>query len=258
MLSKIVKPGDKIEIRRFYQNEQLVEDSKNNEIFIENTKIKTYFSKIYDIIGEDKIKIAIPIVGSQLVLLNLQEKYEIFIFTSGGLYRCCARVTKRYKEGTSYVAVLNLLTGLQKFQRREYYRLERNMDISYKILEEQEVRKLIDPQTPLEYWGKIEAGTWIKAMTMDISGGGIRFVSPKYHENVSYMLVRFTIKVNNLPKQCTFISKVVRYKTMEHKANSYEYRLQFINVPKQEREHLIKFIFAEEINYRKKRKGLIE
>ena len=114
MLSKIAKPGDKIELVK-------VDSGENNENNEKNEKITTYFSKIYDIIEEDKLKIAMPTEGTRMILLEKNVKYEICMFTAQGLYKCRAVMTERYKEDNVYIAIMELYTGVQKFQRRQQY-----------------------------------------------------------------------------------------------------------------------------------------
>ena len=69
MLAKIVKPGDQLELTK--ANVSVTSSEK----FSKNIKKKTYFSKIYDIIGEDKLKIAMPMDGTHLTFPAINTRY---------------------------------------------------------------------------------------------------------------------------------------------------------------------------------------
>lgn len=248
MLSKIAKPGDKIEITR-------AGTGKNNENYEKNEKITTYFSKIYDIIDDDKLKIAMPTEGTRLIPLEQNEKYEICMFTSQGLYRCKAVLTERYKEDNLYVAVMELYTGIQKYQRRQYYRLRCNLDLQYRVLTEEERKLLLDAKTPEEFEHSLMNKGQIRGITLDISGGGIRFVSHSPDMEGEYLLVEFDLPIADKKKHFSIVSVQIETKKSQKKEDMYEHRIQFESISQREREDLIKYIFEEERRFRKNEKG---
>ena len=112
MLGKYVTSGDKIElhpIHRVNLNDREVEE-------------RIYISKVNQVLEDDKLEIMMPIEGSKIVLLARHMVYNIVIYTSNGLYQCDVKVGERYKAGNIYLQQLDLITGIKKCQRREYYR----------------------------------------------------------------------------------------------------------------------------------------
>lgn len=249
MLSQIIKPGDRLEMTKVNTSEN---SSENNS---KNAKISTYFSKIYDIIDEDKLKIAMPTEGPRMVVIGINTKYDICIFTDNGLYRCKAIVIERYKENNLYVAVLELYTGLQKYQRRQHYRLSCNLELQYQILTDEEAYLLMNARVPSIYRETLVDKGYIKGITLDISGGGIHFVSGCEVEAEKYILCNFTIKVQGEPKQFSIVSRLLQSKEVPNRRGTYEHRVQFGSITSQDREDLIKFIFEEERRHRKNEKG---
>lgn len=248
MLSKIAKPGDKIEIIRAGSGE----NNENNE---KNEKITTYFSKIYDIIDDDKLKIAMPTEGTRVIPLEQNGKYEIGLFNSRGLYRCKAVLTERYKEDNLYVAVMELSTGIQKYQRRQYYRLKCNLDLQYRILTEEEKNLLTDDRTSKKPEHSLMNKGQIRGITLDISGGGIRFVSQSSDMEGEYLLVEFDLQIANTKKHFSIVSVQIETKKSQKRTDMYEHRVQFESISQREREDLIKYIFEEERRFRKNEKG---
>lgn len=245
MLSKIVSLGDKVEVTRV--------DSGEN--YKKNEKITTYFSRIYDIIEEDKLKISMPMEGTRLIVMDKNTKYELCIYTTYGLYKCRALLVDRYKEGNVFVAVLELYTGLQKFQRRQYYRLECNIALQYRILTEEETELLLNNRMPASFQNSLMSSGQIQGITLDISGGGIRFVSDTANEKGSHMLIEFNIPLGEEMKYFSIVSVQIDSRKIPNKEAVYEHRIQFENITKREREDLIKYIFEEERRFRKNEKG---
>ncbi len=245
MLSDIVKPGDKVEVT-------LADSSENIE---KNEKIKTYFSKIYDIMEEDKLKIAMPVDGTKLFVLDFEQKYELCIFTSYGMFKCGVKLVERYKEENLFVAVVELYTALQKFQRRRYYRLQCNIELQYRILTEKETHLLLNEKIPAEYHYSLISKGQIQGITLDISGGGIRFISEVENAKGSHMLIEFNVPIGNEMKYFSVVAVQVDSKKLPNREHTYEHRVQFENITKKEREDLIKFIFEEERRFRKNEKG---
>ena len=110
MLEKYVTSGDKIELhplRRATQADKAEES-------------RSYISRINQVLEDDKLEIMMPIEGSKIILLDRYVMYNLVIYTSHGLYQCEVKVGDRYKAGNVYLQQLELLTGIKKYQRREY------------------------------------------------------------------------------------------------------------------------------------------
>ena len=69
---------------------------------------KKYFSQVYDILSEDEMKIAMPIVDGRVIPLPVNGRYDLCFYTSGGLYQCKATITDRYKEGGLFVLQIEI------------------------------------------------------------------------------------------------------------------------------------------------------
>ena len=112
MLEKYVKDGDKVEIRPI-QRAGLKEEQQEQRIYI---------SKVNQILGEDKLEILMPLEQSRMVLLPRNIMLNMVIYTSSGLYQCEVKASDRYKNGNVYLQVLELMSGIKRYQRREFYR----------------------------------------------------------------------------------------------------------------------------------------
>lgn len=241
MLSKYVIPGNRVEI-------QAVERTK----YIDNTETKkVYQTKVCDILSDDRLEIYMPMDKTKLILLPVNAEYDVYFYTSAGLYQCFATVIDRYKADNQFILLLELTSNLRKFQRREYYRLSCALEMNSRPLEKEEIEAIeqkdnyIVPGLPLK-----------RSVIVDISGGGIRFVGSYAYEVNSLMYCKYNLVIDGKSKEYTLVAKILMVRKLEDRDNLYEHRAQYIKIDTAEREEIIRFIFEEERKNRKREKGL--
>lgn len=235
-LSKYITPGTKIEmeaIDRVLQGDGTYKKKKFN-------------SKVVDVLDEDHLEILMPMEQTKLVLLPVNGQYDVHFFTQKGLYQCLAKVVNRYKNGNLYLLEIELVSSLQKYQRREYYRYVCSMDCKLRFLSNDE--KNMFQSTP----DKVVFGDlpMKKGTIVDISGGGLRLVADAKYDEDDTILMEYILGDKDTGKLYRHIGKILSIKETENAKNSYEHRISLENIPNKDREQIIRFIFEEE---RKKR-----
>lgn len=227
MISTIVVPGTKFDMIHFKYS------------LGEEVGGKQYNSKVLDFMDDDTVKIATPFEHGLIVPLEIGEKFEFIFYTERGLYHCRGEIIDRYKEGRLSILVVRFLTDLEKFQRRQYFRLEYEMEILYRVITQEEAQE-----------------QWNTATIIDISGGGCRFYSQIEHEvkQSCVVLFRYTYKGKMINAQ--YNVTIVSSSPIEKRKGYFEYRVEFNDISVVERETLIKFIFEEERKIRRHERGL--
>ncbi len=238
MISKYVEPGDKLEL-------VLVEHGQSVN---EETSKRMYVSKINDILSEDRLEILMPIEKTKLILLPVDAEYDMAIYSKNGLYQCFVRVIDRYKSDNMYLLVVELTSNLRKNQRREYYRFSCALEMCSRSLETEEVESVerdqmysLVPGLPLK-----------RSVIVDISGGGLRFISEQKYEEGSLIYCSYHLLVNGTRKLYELVSKVLEVKPVENRKGVFEHRVQYVNISEGIREQIIRYIFQEERKNMKK------
>lgn len=72
---------------------------------------------------KDSIELQMPMVGGRLQLLPKNIRYEFIFSAPMGLYKAQGTVTDHIKKQHFYLLKIVLTSPLEKFQRREYYRI---------------------------------------------------------------------------------------------------------------------------------------
>ncbi len=236
MLSKLVEVGNKVEL-------QLVERLRDSE-----RGKKVYQSEVYDILSGDRMEITMPIEKTKLILLPVDSECDVVLFGKGGLYQCFARIVDRYRSNNVYILVIELISNLRKYQRRDYYRYSCALEMCTRQLEEEEIKAveenqkvdLTSPQ-PLK-----------QSLIVDISGGGLRFLASQKYEPESLVYCTYQLLVKGQNKKYELVGKILSVRPVENRPGTYEHRVQYVNINERAREEIIKYIFEEERHQRRK------
>ena len=86
----------------------------------------------------------------------------------------------------------------------------------------------------------------MEGTALDISGGGIRFVSDRKLEKDQEILISLDISYGKQSKSYGLLGRVIMSYEAKSKVGLYEHRIEFINMQGGVRESLIKYIFEEE------------
>ena len=240
MLSRFVEEGSKIELRTL---ERGLEDKGAEKAS------KVYQSRVLQIMSEDTLEISMPMEQTRLILLPVDTEYDLIFFEENSLYQCFARIIDRYKSNNVYVLLMELTSNLRKYQRREYYRFSCALDMCARNLEEEEVQAL-EQNSPYE----LQPGLPLKhSVIVDISGGGLRFMSSQRYEPGSLILCSYHLLTKDGErKKYDVVGKVLAVRELENRRGIFEHRVQYYNLDVNTREEIIRFIFEEERKSRKK------
>lgn len=244
MVSNILRPGDKVEIRPVQQ----VAQRKAN-----GTVPHVYKSMIQEVRDNGEIDISMPMEEGKYVLLHLGIRYEFIFYAQSNVLSCEGQVKERYKANNIYMLRIELKTPLAKVQRREFYRFPCIMDIRYyRIVQDapefgegEEVLEMVEDGIP---WGKT-------ATVLDISGGGARIVSGEPFENNQLVLMELKLVTDSMDKEYSIKGRVLSSKPLDAPEPKYELRIEFIMKDNQVREDIIRYIFEEDRRKRKNENG---
>lgn len=241
ILARYIVPGSRVDLQEM---KRLADEDD------ENVKRKVYQTQVIDLVSENRIEIAIPMEKTKLIMLPVNSVYDLSFFSGSAIYQCYGRVIDRYKSKNLYIMLLELISNLRKHQRREYYRFSCTMEMYSRTLQDEEIQaieqheEMMMPEQALQ-----------RSIIVDISGGGLRFVSDYAYEVGSLILCKYQLGLEGAGKEYRLVSKVLSVRKLESRPGFYEHRVQYINVNDEEREEIIKYIFGEERKLLSKQQG---
>lgn len=238
MHNEIISIGDKIDIRPL--------DSEGKPVH----GTRALASQLVNIDDSDTIHIAAPIVHNKIMLLSAGKNFNLCFYTSKGLYQCNCIALNNYKDNKTVVSEVKLTSKLEKFQRREYYRLECIHDIEYRPITLDEEIKLKDHGSN-NIKEETNKHTWTKGAIIDISGGGARLSSAVEQIKGEKIKLRLELVIGNNLRSMELEAVVIASNRVMNRRDMFEHRIQFKNISHKDRDDLIKYIFEQDRRRRK-------
>lgn len=248
--SHLIETGNRLElqkIRRIGASEETV-----------------YVSRFLYQQSEDEAVIEMPVKEGRLMVMEPGEAFQVCFYTNKGLYRCQVQVVSRHYEDKLPVVVIKFQSEFERLQRRQHYRMECLLDMEFYVPEkaalEQMLREKNNVQEPLVQTEEEEAGEsapiqLFAGVTLDLSGGGVRFNSEHQTEEGSTIVMNIAFPAQTAPQVQLLFAKVLTVVPVPNHTGVYEHRVQFVSITNAERESIIRYIFLEE---RKRRQRLAE
>ena len=241
-----IKPGNRVSIR-FYQETMRSENGGEDA--------KVFASRVFDVLEDGTLELDVPTKEGKLLLLPQNVRYMFEFITDGGIYRCQGAITDRIKRGNFFLMKAKVISKLVKFQRREYYRLNVMMDLMFQRLDDRagELEKMSDIKGLLQQ-NTFEDNVIGRGTIVDISGGGVRFISDTRMQDANYLFLIFGIEVNGQKQLVELMAKVIAV-NFNPDLGTFTYRMKFIYKDSKMQETIVRFIFEEERRIRKKELG---
>ena len=240
MFSKFISIGDKIEL-------QVVSHEYEEK---PDTPVRVYHSEVNEIQSEDTIEIKMPMEKTKLILLPIDSDYDMVFYGSSGLFQCLGRIIDRYKSNNTYLLLVEMTSNLRKYQRREFYRLRCALEMHARALREDEIQT-VESRMPYSLANDLPLK---ESVIVDISGGGLRFVSTHAFKQGSLLYCCYHLMNGGEHKKYEVISKVISCIELDNRPGTFEHRVQYYDIDPTEREEIIKYIFEEERKSRQKKR----
>ncbi len=236
MIEKFISPGDKLELKSTVQ--VTLPDGTEG--------VKTYRTSVYNILEDGKLELVMPMEQTKLVLLPVGGEYDVCFYSHKGVYRTDVRIVDRQKVNGMYILIVELISSLHKYQRREYYRFNCIVDVMAREMTKYEEDAFARGRTYI-----VSEQDMIKGVIVDISGGGTRFVSKHKFTEDSMILMQFDLSILGSYRSFLLAAKVIYSGEIENREEEYENRVKFEYIDTMTREEIIRYIFDEERKNRK-------
>lgn len=244
---KILHPGDKIDLRLSH----LVEQEQNGK----DVEVKIYKSSVCDFVNETDIEITMPLDGTKMVVFQKGLHCDAIFYTNSCLYKCKCLVKDRYKKQNMFFLLISVIDGIQKFQRRQFFRIDCSLDLKYYNITEDIAELDTTEQLIFESQKDNFVYEFSKGIINDISGGGIRFTTTKQLIPGEYILSFINLCNNAVDESFVLVTKIIASNIIDKVNGKFSNRAQFIYKDLKDREKIVRFVFEEERRIRRKEMG---
>ncbi|UNC91764.1 flagellar brake protein [Candidatus Contubernalis alkaliaceticus] len=200
----------------------------NQNIEVADLEEKAYYKTIVQEVLPDSISIAIPMKSGNYFLPEDGSMIKgCFVFDEA-LYVFETRVIDRLSGDIIPLIKLDKPQRLYRRQRRNYYRHPIFLSMDYKLLQDNDDTK-----------------KWYRTKTINIGGGGIKFINDKSFLIGTEMKIRLylTRSDSQLNEIIEAESRVVRVAPSSTKGYKHSVSIMFTNIQERQRDRIISFIF---------------
>lgn len=240
--TKLILPGDKMDI--------YMPDSPNSAGMV-------YKSSISDVLQDNIWEMTMPVQGGRIVLFQVGMKFDFVLYTKGkSIFKGSAIVRRRYRKDSLFFLAIELISNLEKVQRRQFFRLPCTLDMDFCRLSHDADEPFDETKFCNDIYSKITPSYTLKdavhSVILDISGGGIRFSNDIPLETGSYILTGFKLTLGGKVRDFILIGQVVDCTPVVEQSGRYFIRTKFIfdNIAK--RELIVRYVFEEERRIRRR------
>ena len=229
MEQNLVLAGNKIELMEIPRN------------FQTPVEPQVYHGRFLDWCRKDELKITMPADKDWSNLIEPGKLYLICLFTVKGLFQCKAIIKDCEAQGENLVVQLQIQSGLEKYQRRHYYRMVCALDCTYQIIKEEAEQE--------------KEETLFSGVILDLSGGGLRFNTDIAMEPGTQIRLQMHVSLPKFAERPWLKARVLSAVPLVHKEGVVEHRAEFVGIRTEEREAVIQYIFLKERKRKKKEKS---
>ena len=240
-----IKVGDKVDVIR------LVNKHKADGDYVVLT------SKVLDYDGKKELKLAMPTDKFNTVPLEVGEKNTLYFYTSSGILSATCKVRERFRENGIAMLVADMMTSPEKLQRRQFFRVGCVIDMQAHLLSDTEIQAIDSlDETDREELKKLDNVIedmaeqdpgWEMGTIVDISGGGVRFVSRVEREKGDIALLAMKLKGSSNVNEYQLLMQIVDSTKKEGPEGAmYEHRAKFVKIKGSDREAIVRFVFEED------------
>ncbi|HPF29943.1 MAG TPA: flagellar brake domain-containing protein, partial [Lachnospiraceae bacterium] len=168
---------------------------------------KKLVSSIHEIIDEDTVVITNPTMQARLVPMHPDEKFDCYFFVNGKIYNSRVKIMRNLLDGKMRTVKISILDEIEKYERRQFYRLETSMEIGYLLLtadNANDFKEAVKSNRLLEMKG------FVTGTTIDLSGGGVRFTSDKLLPENGMIITHMTANMDGTVKHYIFLGKIIK------------------------------------------------
>lgn|GEM_PF-4469774 len=198
-----------------------------------------------EIVNIYKNNLVIAVSVKNIDLFKDNENLKIRVTNSSSAYECSIKNLGMKKDGDKLILVLSTPLIEKKVDRRRFFRINLKFGVRYCILPKGNYHTILD----------IPKGCFLKtrkALTKDISAGGISILAEDKFEVGDYVLVCLY-----LPNKIDVLCKILRIEPNYMNGTSSLLCMKYIFINEMDRDRVAGFVIKNEISRRNKNKKTI-
>ncbi len=196
--------------------------SINKKILVSRAAVDDWYNSVIKEINQRSIDINIPYKQEKLLILVNGEPVKVNIYQPREIFEFKSKVIDMVPGYNKMLLTISKPEKVNRIQRRSFLRLPIMLEMQYSI--------------PGNYDSH-------KTHTLDISGGGIRFLSSKNYFPGTPIQVEFHIPIDKKDKKIQAVGKVVRTVSLDN--GYFHVAIEFTKIPVKDQDTIVRFVLSK-------------
>lgn len=223
------------------KKKQVFSINQRIEISIEGEEV--YYSTLIQDMAGSILYVAVPTLKGQAVIPPRGQAVEGRFFAGDAIYLFASTVLGLKTGDRVPLLMLQRPTSLERKQRRDYYRRPAACSLDLVLVKgDEDYEKELSPGSILPWFG---------AKTIDLGGGGLRFVSSVQIEKGRQVFLKIYLGTEKNESRDMVAAGGQIARIEKSAAGSYLYGVKFTHIQEKDRDRIINYIFnlaAKKVN----------
>lgn len=198
-----------------------------------------YESRLINKYMDESLDIMMPENQEKRLKVHKGERYDCYFFLKSRIMSCCVQVESIIEWNELPLVHIKRVNQLLQYERRGYKRVNCETSIRYLLITHENSRAFRQAANNNRL---NELSGFKSGKTLDISGGGVKFVSDEQLPIDSMVVVDFSAN----GQKYVFLSKVISSIELSKKEGEYQQRLKYIEMDGRERNRILSFLYERE------------
>jgi len=202
---------------------QFIKTGDQADITLKTYENSALPSRVENVLDFPELLVRAPVINGRYRVLPDGLEISLTVYTEKGVYKFESVVTGSAVQNGFGILRVNLGEEGERVQRRNFFRMDCLIPFCFKPVTD--TAEILNPQDAE------------KGVILDISGGGMRFVSQ--FELMEGMLIKGLIEMETKPAIVT--GKILFARQMPN-AGKFQYRVRFDNLPDEISEQIVQYV----------------
>lgn len=223
---------------------------ENMRLDVYDQKNQVYYQSTIQEIDKDHIALGTPVKKQKQMFLKEGGTYGFRLPVADALYTFKSKILGKKFSGSISLYLISWPEDVERRQRRQFFRFPCIVDLQYWVLSEQGFKNEDQlsqySDTVYSLSEQVESmGSPENAVVINISGGGLMFVSGRRLSVGTVLALRFRLESRAGSTDALLKGKVMRvFVFYMGRIVRYRYGIEFFDINERTRDEIIRFIFT--------------
>lgn len=204
----------------------------NRKVEVSRNDEELSYKSLIQEVGKETFSIQVPSGHGQVLNLHVNDQVQVRVWGEQEQFLFSTGVVGKKKDRVP-LYILQKPKQVKRIQLRNFVRVKVALEVSYQLItqEEREHYQIVEPEK--------------KALTIDLSGGGVQLMVREEMEQDSFLVLSLGIPQKGGCFPIKLLGRVRRCEKSPHDPNGYLVGVAFEDIWEREQDRIVEFVFEK-------------